>query len=292
MILNVSGRTDIVGFYSEWFMNRYKEGYLDVRNPFNHNLVSRIYFKDVDLIVFCTKNPLPIIAHLKEFDKPIIFQVTLTPYKEDFEPNVPSKDKIIESVKEISNILGKDNLYIRYDPIVVNEKYNLEYHKRAFASLTSILDGYVNKYIISFVDNYKNVERNANILKIKELDGADYKFFGENFSSIASSHNATVQTCFEENDLVQYGFIKGECVSKELAYKLTGKKFKSWKARKCKCAEMVDIGDYNSCLHLCKYCYANYDEKNVLKNNRLHDPNSSLLIGLIKDTDIIKVREK
>ena len=64
MILNVSGRTDIVAFYSKWFMNRYKEGYLDVRNPFYPKFVSRIYFDDVDLIVFCTKNPLPILSFL------------------------------------------------------------------------------------------------------------------------------------------------------------------------------------------------------------------------------------
>ena len=58
MILNVSGRTDVVAFYSKWFMNRYREGYIDVRNPFNPNLVSRINFSDVDAIFFCTKNPL------------------------------------------------------------------------------------------------------------------------------------------------------------------------------------------------------------------------------------------
>ena len=69
MILNVSGRTDIVAFYTEWFMNRYKEGYVMVRNPFNYHLVNEIYFEDVDLIVFCTKNPLPIIDRIKEIDK-------------------------------------------------------------------------------------------------------------------------------------------------------------------------------------------------------------------------------
>lgn len=47
MILNVSGRTDIVAFYTEWFMNRYKEGYVMVRNPFNYHLVNEIYFEDV-----------------------------------------------------------------------------------------------------------------------------------------------------------------------------------------------------------------------------------------------------
>ena len=80
MILNVSGRTDIVAFYSDWFRNRYQEGYVDVRNPFYPKQVSRIYFEDVDAIVFCTKNPLPIIDYLEEIKKPILFQVTLTPY--------------------------------------------------------------------------------------------------------------------------------------------------------------------------------------------------------------------
>ena len=47
MILNVSGRCDIVAFYTKWFMNRYKEGYVMVRNPFNYHLVNEIYFEDV-----------------------------------------------------------------------------------------------------------------------------------------------------------------------------------------------------------------------------------------------------
>lgn len=100
MILNVSGRTDIVAFYTKWFMNRYKEGYVDVRNPFNRKLVSRISFSDVDAILFCTKNPLPIINHLKEIKKPIIFQITLTPYKKEIEPFVPPKEQVIEGIKK------------------------------------------------------------------------------------------------------------------------------------------------------------------------------------------------
>ena len=102
MILNVSGRTDIVAFYAEWFQNRYKEGFVDVRNPFNKHLVSRIYFEDVDAILFCTKNPIPILKFLKEIKKPIIFQVTITPYKKDIEPNVPNKKEIIAAIKKLS----------------------------------------------------------------------------------------------------------------------------------------------------------------------------------------------
>ena len=175
MILNVSGRCDIVAFYTKWFMNRYKEGYVMVRNPFNYHLVNEIYFEDVDLIVFCTKNPLPIIDRIKEIDKPILFHITITPYNKDIEPNVIDKGDIIRGVKRLSNIIGIDNIYIRYDPIFLSDKYNIEYHIKAFNKLCSMLNGYVKHIIVSFIDDYKNVRKNNNILKIKSFTKEDYK---------------------------------------------------------------------------------------------------------------------
>ena len=294
MVLNVSGRTDIVAFYSDWFIERYKEGYIDVRNPFYPKLISRIYFKNVDLILFCTKNPIPILDKLKYIDKPILFHVTLTPYKKDIEPNVLPKGIIIKAIKKLSKVIGIDNLTIRYDPIFISEKYNLDYHIKAFDKLCSLLNGYVNKIIVSFIDDYKNVRKNENILNFREFTEKDYEIIGKNFSRIAKENSMTVQTCFENRNLVEYGFIKGECLSHELAYKLTGKKYKTWKARKganCNCVEMVDIGVYNSCKHFCKYCYANYDEKQVNNNFNSHFKDSSLLVGRIEKDDLIKERK-
>lgn len=293
MILNVSGRTDIVAFYSKWFLNRLKEGYVDVRNPFNPNLVSRINFEDVDLILFCTKNPIPIIDKLDNIKIPYIFHITITPYKNDIEPNLPSKSDIIEAVKKISTTIGIENVYVRYDPIFISEKYNVEYHIKAFTKLCSLLKEYVNTIIVSFIDNYQNVRKNLPYLKYRSFTEEDYKLIGENFSKIAKNNNMVVQTCFEERNLTEYGFTKGECMSKELAFKLTGKTYKKWQARKgnaCNCVELVDIGVYNSCNHLCKYCYANYDESKVKVNIKNHDVNSSLLIGQLKQSDIIKER--
>lgn len=296
MILNVSGRTDIVAFYTDWFMNRYHEGFVDVRNPFNPKLISRIDFSDVDAILFCTKNPIPILNKINEINKPIIFHVTLTPYKKDIEPNVPPKGEIVEAVKKLSKIIGKDNLVIRYDPVFISAKYTLDYHIRAFENLCSLLDGYVSKILISFLDDYKNVRKNEKVLNFKELEESDYKAIGENFSASALKHHMIVHTCFEDRDLTEYGFSKDECLSHELAYKLTGKVYKKeWKARKegkCHCVQMVDIGVYNSCKHFCKYCYANYDEKQVQDNFINHDPNSSLLVGKLNENDIIKKRTK
>ena len=296
MILNVSGRTDIVAFYTDWFMNRYHEGFVDVRNPFNHKLVSRIDFSDVDAILFCTKNPIPILNKINEINKPIIFHVTLTPYKKDIEPNVPPKGEIVEAIKKLSKIIGKDNLVIRYDPVFISAKYTLDYHIKAFENLCSLLDGYVSKILISFLDDYKNVRKNKKVLNFKELEESDYKAIGENFSISALKHHMIVHTCFEDRNLTEYGFSKDECLSHELAYKLTGKVYKKeWKARKegkCHCVQMVDIGVYNSCKHFCKYCYANYDEKQVQDNFINHDPNSSLLVGTLNESDIIKKRSK
>ena len=295
MILNVSGRTDIVAFYSRWFMNRYKEGFLDVRNPFNNNLVSRIYFKDVDLIIFCTKNPLPILDDLKRIEKPILFHVTLTPYNEDIEPNVINKTILINGIKKLSTIIGKENLYIRYDPIFISNKYNINYHIKAFDKLCTLLDGYVENFIISFLDEYKNVKKNSKILNYRKVSETDYQEIGKNFSTSAKKHGMTVQTCAEDRNLTEFGFKKGNCLSHELAYKLTGKTYKNWTARKekqCECVQMVDIGVYNSCKHFCKYCYANYDEKKVSDNYKHHNPSSSLLIGELTESDIIKERTK
>lgn len=292
MILMASGRTDMVAFYTEWFMNRYNEGFIDVRNPFNPKLVSRINFDDVDAIMFCTKNPIPILKYLPNIKKPIIFHITLTPYKKDIEPNVPDKLSIIEAIKEVSNIIGKDYVFVRYDPIFLSKKYDIEYHKKAFKKMTEHLDGYVNKIIVSFIDDYKNVRNNKDEIKAREFTNEDFIEIGKSFSESAKLHGMTVQTCFEEVTLEEFGFIRGECLSHEMAYILTGKKFKKWKARKCSCVEMVDIGYYNSCKHFCKYCYANYDEKKVNNNFNNHNPKSSLLIGELESDDVIKVRTK
>lgn len=291
MILNVSSRTDIIAFYEKWLIKRVEAGFVDVRNPFNPKLVSRINFSDVDLILFCTKNPIPILNDLNKIKIPYLFQITITPYKRDIEPNVPSKKEVIEAVKKISQAIGKENVSVRYDPIFLSEKYNITYHIKAFKKLCMLLNGYVETIIVSFLDEYKNVLKNKNVLQYRKFTEEDYKIIGKNFSKIAKLNNMKVQTCFEDRNLTEYGFTKGECLSHELAYRLTGKKYKSWKARKCNCVEMVDIGVYNSCKHFCKYCYANYDEKIVNNNFKNHDINSSLLIGNVKNDDIIKTRK-
>lgn len=294
MILNVSSRTDILAFYSSWFLNRYHEGFVMVRNPFNPKLVSRISFTNIDAIVFCTKNPLPFLKIQNEIKHPYIIQITLTPYQNDIEPNVPDKKKIIQAIQAISKKIGPEFVFVRYDPILINPKYSIEYHKKAFDKLCQVLDGYVKSIIVSFIDIYKNVLKHASSLNLTEITIDMQRELALSFVNSANKHKITVQTCGEENCLRECGFIKRDCVDETLAMFLTGKtKFKKWKARNnksCNCVEMVDIGFYNTCKHYCKYCYANYDETKIQYHVSQHDPNSPLLIGCLKEDDIIKER--
>nr|WP_233131271.1 DUF1848 family protein [Ileibacterium valens] len=132
MIINISSRTDIPAFYSEWLRNRLNAGFFDVRNPFNPKMVSRIHLKDADAIMFCTKNPIPIIPLLSRIQIPILMDVTVTPYHQNIEPGLPDKRKIIEAIREISTIVGPDHMAVRYDPIFISERYTIDYHIRAF----------------------------------------------------------------------------------------------------------------------------------------------------------------
>ena len=308
MILFVSGRTDILSYYPEWFIKRVEEGFIDTRNPFNDKLVSRIDFKMVDIIVFCSKNPKPFLRYLPRLEKALpnvefIFQITITPYKEDIEPVIAKvKKDVIESVKYLSKRYGKDNILIRFDPIFKSEKYPLSYHLKAFSHLLDVLDGYINKVNISFIDLYKNVlKNNEKFLHIEQLEEKDYEFIGIEFSKVAQIHNVSLFTCGEKNDLVKYGFSKDSCLSFAQAKEILAKYGKGYvKLKKqtnrnnsyCDCVQMVDIGAYNSCLSFCRYCYANYDEKKVKENYANHNKNSSLLIGEIKEDDEIKYRNE
>lgn len=294
MILFVSGRCDIPAFFSEWFMNRIEAGFVDVRNPYYEKQVSRIYFEDVDAFVFCTKNPIPLLPFLHQIEKPILFHITLTAYHHDVEVNVIDKKKIIESIKQLSSLISQEFIYVRYDPIFVNEKYTVEYHIKAFERLCECLDGFVKHIIISFLDDYKNVRHHQKDLKVKELQENDIERIGKAFGESARKHGMSVQTCAEELNLTEYGFIQSDCMSKEIMFNLTGKMFKKGNIRgnQCGCVKTADIGVYNSCPHRCRYCYANYEEKRIQWNMKNHDKNSSLLIGHLKEDDVIKVRKK
>lgn len=298
MILSVSRRTDIPAFYSEWFLNRIKAGFVDVRNPMNIHQVSRIDIKPevIDCIVFWTKNAIPLTSHLDELDAfKYYFQYTINPYNTSIEEFVPRKIKVIENFRNISEKIGSKRMIWRYDPIFITDKINVDYHIHYFEELAKRLSGYTNTCVISFVDVYKKNQRSMADAHIGELTEYDEKQIAKVFSEIASKYGIKIQSCSEKIDLTEVGIEHGACIDKNLiesiiGYKLDVKKDKSQRSE-CQCVQSVDIGQYNTCPHLCKYCYANYNKERVFSQKELHDKNSSLLIGNLHDDDIIKERK-
>lgn len=297
MIIQTGMRTDIPAFYSEWFINRIKEGFVYTRNPYYPENVTKYNLSPdiVDLIGFCTKNPGPMISkldYLKDYNQ--YWFVTITPYLKDIEPNVPDKNKIINDFKFLSNKIGINSVCWRYDPIFISNKYAIDYHLNAFAYICSQLSGYTNTCVISFIDLYQKVKRN--FPNVREISLNEKLIIGERFAAIAKKYNIQIKACAEGQDLKQFGIDCSGCMTISAYEKVLNKKLKipsKKTARKeCACYLANDIGTYNSCGHLCKYCYANNNVNIVKYNMTQHNPNSPFLIGNSRPGDIIHETEQ
>ncbi|MGB3926745.1 MAG: DUF1848 domain-containing protein [Caldicoprobacterales bacterium] len=289
MVLSVSRRTDIPAFYSQWFINRLKEGYVFIKNPMNSKQISKININPqvVDCIVFWTKNPRPLIKSLDEIDSMgyhYYFQFTITPYDNTIERALPDKSKIIETFIALSKKIGKEKLVWRYDPIILNPSLTIDYHVEAFERMVSQLYQYTNECIISFVDLYSKTEKNMGKDSIRQIREDEMHIIAKEFSRIAHKRGIKILTCSEKIDLDQYGIEHASCIDKEkidniIGCSLSHKIKKDGQRPNCGCIECIDIGAYNTCKHNCLYCYASFSTEQVIKNNKLHNPKSAILIG-------------
>lgn len=299
MIISASRRTDIPAFYTEWFFNRIKEGYVLVRNPMNYHQVSRVSLSPavVDGIVFWTKNPAPMMPRLGELKEyPYYFQFTLTPYGKEMEPGLPSKKEVlIPAFCELSRRIGPERVIWRYDPILISPRYTVEKHIHYFEIMAGMLQGYTRKCIISFVDMYKNTVRNQKKLGIRPLESQELDAIAQAFSETAKKSGMILRTCGEEADLSDYGILHGACIDRKLLEQLAGcslqlKKDKNQR-RACACSESIDIGAYHTCKNFCQYCYANYNVRTVEQNYRKHNSDSALLVGVAEKEERITERK-
>ena len=284
MIINTGCRTDIPAFYSKWLINRIREGYVLVRNPYYPNQVTKYNLSPdvVDCLAFCTKNPEPILKYMDELDnyKQYWF-VTITPYGKEIEPNVPDKLKVIESFKKLSEKIGKNAIGWRYDPIFIGDGFDVNRHIQCFKKIAEELNGYTNNCTISFLDLYEKVKRNAP--NIKPPSKEEQIEIAKAFSKIGKENNMTIHSCCEKTYLSQYGLKCNGCMSQEIIenainFSLNPPKRKNLR-EDCNCLMGNDIGAYNTCGHLCKYCYANANKGLVIENMKKHNENSPFLIG-------------
>lgn len=292
MIINTGQRTDIPAFYAKWLANRLKAGFVCVRNPYNPKQVSRYRLNPdvVDAIGFCTKNPEPMFPYmhlLRDYGQ--YWFVTITPYGRDIEPNVPDKHHLLDVFKKLSDQVGINRIGWRYDPIFITPKYSAAYHLRAFEEMAKTLEGYTKTAVISFIDLYAKVRRN--FPEARKVTAEDRLALGKAIVEIAGAHGMTVKPCAEGDELAPYGADCSGCMKlsdyeKAIGFRLKAPKRKGARAA-CACYLACDIGAYDTCRHLCRYCYANTDPARVLAQSRRHDPDSPFLIGSYEKGDII-----
>lgn len=300
MIISASRRTDIPAFYSDWFIKRLEEGFVCVRNPFNTNQISEVKLTPelVECIVFWTKNPKNMLPYLKIIDSlgyKYYFQFTLNSYEQTIEKNVSKKEEIIKVFKELSNIISAEKIIWRYDPILITNKFSMEYHLKWYGYLANKLSGYTTKCIISFMDMYKKCQNNMKNINLIELDINQKRVLAGKLSQIAQKYNLKIESCAENIDLKEQGINHGKCIDDKLISQIIGIPITVLKdknqRKECGCIESIDIGAYNTCKHACKYCYANYSQKTVQKNISVYDVNSPLITGKLTGNEKITNRK-
>lgn len=309
VIVSASRSTDIPAFYADWFVERWRDGYVKWKNPFNGTLYY-ISFNETRAVVFWTKNPKPIFKHIDFLDENIknyYFQFTLNNYdKEGFEGKVPRVESRIKTFKELSNRIGKERVIWRFDPLLLTKYIDVKELLRRLEDIGEQLHAYTSKLVFSFADvsTYKKVEGNFRKENIEYIDFDNEAMiqFAQGLSNLNKKWNLELGSCGEKIDLYKYGIKHNKCIDDYLMRKLfhddkklmkylgvefdeltlfeptevVGKtKFMKDKGQRetCGCIMSKDIGEYNTCPHECVYCYANTSKEIAVRNYISHNAN-------------------
>lgn len=292
MILHTGMRTDIPAFYALWLVNRLRAGEVCVRNPYDAQQVTRYRLdpRVVDLIAFCTKNPAPMLPYMERlvpFGQ--FWYVTITPYGRDIEPNVPAWQEVAHSFRKLSEIVGIERIGWRYDPIFLDACHTIDWHRRMFTQMAELLAGWTEMVVISFLMRYAKTQRN--FPEGRDVMYAERMELGAYIIETARSYGMTVYPCGGGDELAAFGADMGGCMTPRIYERALGRRIRfpnyQRQRKECDCYLGADIGAYDSCPHLCRYCYANTYDVRVAKNRRRHDPASPFLIGHAEEGDRI-----
>lgn len=291
MIISASRRTDIPAYYSNWFSNRIRSGYCTVINPLFKNQISLVSLrpKDIDVIVFWTRNPKPLFNFLPELDDlglQYYFQFTINGLIKKYEQYNPSINSSVENFYFLANKLGPGKVIWRYDPILLTDDLTTDFHINNFKRIAQKLNGQTKKVVISIVDDYKKTvkrlsELNVNYVKRQESFNSIEYLLGH-ITEIASRYNLVVESCAEAKDYGHLGIMHGKCIDDQLLLNEFGinLKYKKDASQRlaCGCTESRDIGSNDTCLMGCVYCYATTNHNLAIKNMNQHDPEFSSIL--------------
>lgn len=309
VIISASRSTDIPAFFADWFMNRLRAGYVRWVNPFNANQTQYVSFSRTRVIVFWSKNPRPLIQHLSEIDDKGInyyFQFTVNDYAaERLEPHVPSLSQRVETFCALAEKVGRKRVIWRFDPLILTDKLSVDHLLDRIAGVAGKVRAYTERLVISFADIavYSKVRNN---LKREHVDYREFTAdqmidFAERLQTMNRAWGLKIATCAEAVALEPHGIEHNRCIDDRLMVDVFGQdrklmEFLGYEAdlfstpsrpymkdkgqrKECGCIVSKDIGVYDTCRHLCAYCYANTSCRAVENNMRKHRDNSDSIVS-------------
>lgn len=306
VIISASRSTDIPAFYADWFFHRLKVGYSAWTNPFN-GVKSFVSYEKCRFIVFWSKNPKPLLGHLDELKERNIgcyIQYTLNDYgKEGLEKGVPSLEERIDTFKRLVDQLGQGRVIWRFDPLILTDQISMDDLLRKVENIGDQLKGYTEKLVFSYADIalYKKVKANLekSHVNYQEWTVPQMEEFAQRLSELNQKWHYQLATCGEKIDIERYGIQHNKCVDDDLMIRfahhdealmdflgvevkeslfgteIVKKKDNRDKGQRqfCGCMVSKDIGEYNTCPHLCEYCYANASKEKAVENYSKHEMN-------------------
>jgi len=285
MIISASYKTDVPTFYGEWFINRLRAGYCKMVNAWNRKQVIRVSLerRDVDGIVFWTKNIAPFVRHLKEVrDRgyPFAVQYTINGYPRSLEHSVVDARRSVQHLRQIAEEYGSRVCVWRYDTIVISSETPIEFHVRNFQSLASELEGATDEVVISFVHLYKktlaNMNRAADEFGFEWEDPSKEakRILAAEMAEMARSYGMQLTICAQRDFLVP-GAADARCIDAARLEDISGQPIMAEQRggrKECGCFASRDIGEYNTCPHGCVYCYAVQHRRLAQRRYKEHDP--------------------
>lgn len=290
-IINVWWRTDIVNYFTPWLLKRLEEWFCYSRNPLFPSNVYKIdlHPEKVDCLMFCSKNYKPILPYIGEINKKyrILCHYTITAYWKDVEPNVPNIDESIETLIKLSEIVWKEKIIWRYDPLLFTKNYDADKLIKTYEYIASKVHNHIQRALFSFVEMYKKLD--VNMPEIIPFTQEDKNQLAKWIWEISKKYNIYIQTCWTFDSYEEYWVHKSWCTTKEVleqANNVTYKNIKASGMRKgCRCIPSHDIWAYDTCLNWCRYCYATKHHDKVKDIIKQHNPESPLLIWCLKAWD-------
>ena len=233
------------------------------------------------------------------------FQFTLNDYDvEKIEPHVPPIEERIETFKRLAKRLGRDRVVWRFDPLILSDSLTVAKLLEKVERLGDRLAESTSRLVFSFIDiaAYKKVAANLERggIKAREFLPGEMEEIAGRIGELAKGWGIKAATCGEIKDLERFGIEHNRCIDDRLIVKcfshdkelmkFVGARFvpgdplfgvpDHWEPgdyRKdkgqrtaCGCIMSKDIGEYNTCPHLCHYCYANTNNVAALANWQQH----------------------